>query len=172
MYQQFHINVQYKSRERRILNALLALATGVLTLIYPSFLYLIAGGYLVALGLMFLYFKVPAFIAAFPILFGALIFVLPDLIPIAFAAFLGLFGLLLLLSFGFVFMGVLTLIIAALIISNPDSVAYLIAAFLLLYGLSNLIRLFQKGDGGSGGMERRKKPNSIKPGDRDEIVIE
>jgi len=92
MYQQFHINIQYKSRERRILNALLALATGVLTLIYPSFLYLIAGGYLVALGLMFLYFRVPAFIAAFPILFGALIFMLPDLIPIAFAAFLGFSG--------------------------------------------------------------------------------
>ncbi|REL38830.1 hypothetical protein DYD21_02435 [Rhodohalobacter sp. SW132] len=170
MYQQFHINIQYKSRERRILNAVLALATGVLTLIYPSFLYLIAGGYLIALGLMFLYFKIPAIIAAFPILFGALIFAMPDLIPISFAAFLGLFGLLLLLSFGFMFMGVLTLILAALILSNPDSVAYLIAAFLLLYGFSNLIKLFQKKSGG--GQNPNKGPEPLKPRDREEIVID
>jgi len=69
-------------------------------------------------------------------------------------------------------MGILTLIIAALIVSNPDSVAYLIAAFLLLYGFSNLIRLFQKSDSGGGSIGRRKESNSIKPGDREEIVIE
>ncbi len=143
MYQQFQVNIQYKSRERKIFNALLALATGVLTLVYPSFLYLIAGGYLIALGLMFLYFKTPPVIAAFPLLTGAFIFLFPDIIPVTFAVFLGFFGLILLLSFGFMFMGALTLIIAALIIANPDSVAYLIAAFLLLYGFSNLIKLFQ-----------------------------
>lgn len=166
MYQQFQINIQYKSRERQILNALLALATGVLTLIYPSFLYLIAGGYLIALGLLFLYSRIPAFIAAFPILTGVVIFMLPDLIPITFAVFLGLFGLLLLLSFGFMFMGGLTLVIAALILSNPDSVAYLIAAFLLLYGFSSLIRLFQLGSG------KGSSPESAKPRDKNEIIIE
>jgi hypothetical protein len=162
MYQQFQVNIQYKTRERRIFNALLTLATGVLSLIYPNFLYLIAGGYLISLGLMFLYFKTPSVIAAFPILTGVFIFLFPEVIPITMAVFLGFFGLILLLSFGFVFMGVLTLIIAALIISNPDSIAYLIAAFLLLYGVSNLIKLFQK-DGGGGDQ---------KPKDRNEIVIE
>lgn len=164
MYQQFQVNIQYKTRERRIFNALLALATGVLTLVYPSFLYLIAGGYLVALGLTFLYFKTPAIIAAFPIVTGIIIFLFPDVIPVTMAVFLGFFGLILLMSFGFVFMGVLTLIIAALIISNPDSIAYLIAAFLLLYGFSNLIKLFQQ----SSGSDRQKQ----KPRDPNEIIID
>jgi|GEM_PF-262564 len=168
MYQHFQINIQYKSRERRILNALLALVTGVLTLIYPSLLYLIVGGYLVALGVLFLYFKVPAIIAAFPFLTGLFIFLFPDVIPITFAVFLGFFGLIMLLSFGFVFMGILTLVIAALILSNPDSVAYLIAAFLLLYGFSNLLRLFQQGPGDG----KSKGPEPIKPKDRNEIIID
>jgi len=166
MYQQFQINIQYKSRERQILNAVLATATGVLTLIYPSFLYLIAAAYLIALGLLFIYFKIPVIIAAFPVLTGVLIFIFPDLIPITLAVFLGFFGLLMLLSFGFVFMGILTLVIAALIISNPDSVAYLIAAFLLLYGFSNIIRLFQQNTGKSSSQKLNK------PKDRDEIIIE
>jgi len=162
MYQQFQVNIQYKTRERRIFNALLALATGVLTLVYPSFLWLIAGGYLIALGLLFIFFKTPPVIAAFPIIAGVFIFLFPDVIPVTMAVFLGIFGLILLLSFGFAFMGILTLIIAALIISNPDSVAYLIAAFLLLYGFSNLIRLFQK----------NRDTSSGKPRDKNEIVIE
>lgn len=144
MQQYFQINIEYRSRERRILNALLALVTGVLTLTYPTFLYLIAGGYLVALGLVFMYVRTPAIIAAFPMLAGILIFIFPELIPITFAVFLGFFGLILLLAFQFTFMGFLTLIIAILIVMNPDSVAYFIAAFLLLYGISNLIKLFQK----------------------------
>lgn len=164
MYQQFQVNIQYKTRERRIFNALLALATGVLTLIYPNFLYLIAGGYLIALGVMFLYFKTPAVIAAFPIVTGIIIFLFPEVIPVTMAIFLGFFGLILLMSFGFVFMGILTLIIAALIVANPDSIAYLIAAFLLLYGVSNLIKLFQQ----SSGDDHRKR----KPKDPNEIIIE
>lgn len=161
MYQQFQVNISYKTRERQIYNALLALATGVLTIVYPSLLYLIAGGYLIALGLMFLYFKTPAVIAAFPILAGTFIFIFPDVIPVTFAVFLGFFGLILLLSFGFMFMGILTLIIAALIISNPDSVAYLIAAFLLLYGVSNLIKLFQKPSDSAGQKRKPRDPNEI-----------
>lgn len=166
MYQQFQINIQYKTRERRIFNALLALATGVLSLIYPNFLYLIAGGYLMALGLTFLYFKTPAVISAFPIVTGIIIFLFPEVIPVTMAVFLGFFGLILLMSLGFVFMGVLTLIIAALIIANPDSIAYLIAAFLLLYAVSNLFKLFQDSGSGNGDSD------SQKPKDRKEIVIE
>ncbi|MCC5913157.1 MAG: hypothetical protein JJU46_02170 [Balneolaceae bacterium] len=165
----FQFNIQqHRSRERRILNSLLAILTGILTLSYPSFLYLIAGGYLIALGLIFIWVRVPAPIAALPILAGGLIFLFPELIPYTFAAFLGFFGLILLLAFQFAFMGFLTLIFAVLIVMNPDSVAYLIAGFLLLYGASNLIRLFQ--DRRNGGDQNR--PNLNKPRDDKEIIIE
>lgn len=155
MIQSFQINIHHKSRERRILNALLALLTGILTLTYPNFLYLIAGGYLVAFGLIFIYAKTPPVIAAVPILAGLLIFVLPELIPITFAVFLGFFGFILLLTFQLSIMGFLTLIIAILIIINPDSVAYFIAAFLLLYGISNLIQLFQERRDGDNGNDQQ-----------------
>lgn len=143
MFNQYYIRIQHRTRERQMINALLALATGLLTLAYPSFLYLIAGGYLVALGVLFIFFRVPATLSAVPIVAGVIIFIFPELIPITFAVFLGLFGLILLLIFRFTLTGVLTLIIAALIVTNPDSVAYLVAAFLLLYGVSNLIQLYQ-----------------------------
>lgn len=143
MLQQYQIQIQYKTRKRQILNALLALATGLLTLIYPNFLYLIAGGYLVALGILFMAFRIPATLSAVPIVAGVLIFIFPELIPVTFAAFLGLFGLILLFAFRFTLMGIITLLIAILIVINPDSVAYLIAVFLLLYAISNLIRYYQ-----------------------------
>lgn len=142
MFTQYRIQLQYKNRQRQILNALLALVTGLLTLIYPNFLYLIGGGYLVALGLLFMAFRIPATLSALPIVTGVVIFIFPELIPVTFAAFLGLFGFILLLGFQFALIGVLTLIIAILIFMNPDSVAYLIATFLLLYAISNLIRIY------------------------------
>lgn len=144
MQQYFRIDIDYKSRERRILNALLALVTGLLTLSYPTFLYLIVAGYLVALGLVFFYARTPAIIAGVPMITGILIFIFPELIPITFAVFLGFFGLILLMAFQFTLMGFITLLIAVLIVMNPDSVAYFIAAFLLLYGVTNLIKLFQQ----------------------------
>lgn len=147
----FQISSQHKSRERQILTALLALVTGALVLIYPNFLYLIAGGYLIALGFMFIYVRIPPFFAAIPMVAGTLIFLFPELIPITFALFLGFFGLMLLMAFQFAVMGFLTLIIAVLILMNPDSVAYFIAAFMLLYGLSNLIKLVQDKRNGNAG---------------------
>ncbi|MDZ7658466.1 hypothetical protein [Fodinibius sp.] len=143
MLEQYRIQIDYRTRERQILNALLALATGCLTLIYPNFLYLIAGGYLVALGLLFIAFRVSSTVSAIPIVTGILIFIFPELIPVTFAAFLGLFGFILLFGFQFSIVGALTLIIALLIVANPDSVAYLIATFLLIYSVSNLIRFYQ-----------------------------
>lgn len=143
MLEQYQIEIQYKTRERQIVNALLALATGILTLIYPNFLYLIAGGYLIALGVLFIAFRIPSTLSAIPIVAGILIFIFPELIPVTFAAFLGLFGLMLLIAFQFSLMGLITLLIAILIVINPDSVAYLIAAFLLLYAVSNLIRYYR-----------------------------
>lgn len=143
MLEQYQIRVQYRNRERQVLNALLALVTGILTLIYPNFLYLIAGGYLVALGILFVMFRIPSTLSAVPIVAGIIIFIFPELIPATFAVFLGLFGFILLFGFQLALIGIITLIIAALIITNPDSVAYLIAAFLLLYAISNLIRFYQ-----------------------------
>lgn len=162
MIHQYQINVKYKSKERQIVNVLLTLATGILTLIYPSFLYLIVGGYLVALALIFLFFRVPAFLAAFPLTAGILVILFPELIPITFAIFLGFFGLILLFSFGFTILGIITLILSYLIYTNPDSVAYLIAAFLLLYGTSNLIRLFQS----------PKKKSDLGSGDPNEVSVQ
>ncbi len=149
MAQYFHVNIQYRSKERRVMNALLALVTGILTFVYPGFLYLIAGGYLMALGLLMVYFRFPPALAAVPIIAGIIIFIFPDLIPYTFAAFLGFFGLILLLALQFSIMGFLTLIIAVLIIMNPESIAYFIAVFLLLYGVSNLIKMYQDRAGGS-----------------------
>lgn len=143
MFEQYSIQVNYKNRERKILNALLALATGILTLTYPNFLYLIAGGYLLALGILFMSFRISPTLSAIPIVTGVLIFIFPELIPVMFAAFLGLFGFILLFGFQFSIVGALTLIIAILIVMNPDSVAYLIATFLLIYSVSNLIDFYQ-----------------------------
>lgn len=148
----FHINVQYRTNERRLLNTVLAILTGILTLVYPDFLYLIAAGYLLALGILMFVYKIPAIIAAFPIVAGALIFLFPELIPYTFAAFLGFFGVILLMAFQFAIIGFLTLIIAVLIFMNPDSVAYLIAAFLMMYGVSDLIRYYR---------ESQKNPRTI-----------
>lgn len=151
MFEQFRVRSQYKIRQRQIINALLALATGVLTLIYPNFLYLIAGGYLLALGLLFITFRIPSTLSAVPIVAGILIFIFPELIPITFATFLGVFGVILLFAFQFSILGVLTLIIAALIFANPASVAYFIAAFMLVYAVSNLISYYQDWQGNDGG---------------------
>jgi len=149
MLEQYRIQIDYKTRERQILNALLALATGFLTLIYPNFLYLITGGYLLALGLLFIVFRLSPTLSAIPIVTGVLIFIFPELIPVTFAAFLGLFGFILLFGFQFSIVGAITLIIALLIVANPDSVAYFVATFLLIYAVSNLIRFYQDWKGQS-----------------------
>lgn len=143
MLDQFRLNIQYHNRQRQTWNAILALITALLTLVYPNFLYLIAGGYLLGLGLLFMIFRIPSTLSALPIVAGALILIFPELIPGTFAVFLGLFGLVLLFAFQFSLLGIIALIIAILIITYPGSVAYFIASFMLLYAVSNLIRLYQ-----------------------------
>ncbi|MEP2447083.1 MAG: hypothetical protein ABJI69_07635 [Balneola sp.] len=142
------IKTDHKPRARQTLNAILTLATAVLALVYPDFLYLIAGGYLVALGVLFFSFKMPSLVSAIPLVTGVLIFVFPELIPITFGIFLAIFGLILFFSFSLSILGVLTFVIGILIYMNPDSIAYFIAAFMLLYSVNNLVSLF-KGKGGS-----------------------
>ena len=149
MFEEYRIEISSESRQSQILNALLALVTGLLTLIYPNFLYLIAGSYLIFLGIIFIAFKVSPTLSALPIVAGLLIFIFPELIPITLAGFLGLFGLLLLFAFQFAVIGVITLVIALLVVMNPDSIAYLVATFLLLYAISDFIRYYRKKQGGS-----------------------
>lgn len=145
MLDQYRIDIRERNQNRHHLwNALLALITGILTLFYPSFLYLIAGVYLIALGVLFISFRIPNSLAAVPITAGIIILIFPELIPVIFAIFLGLFGFLLLMGFGFVLVGSITLIIALLIIFNPDVVGYLIAVYLLVYAVSNFIRLYHR----------------------------
>lgn len=143
MLETFRVQIQYRNHQRQTWNAILALITALLTLIYPNFLYLIAGGYLLALGLLFMVFRIPSTLSALPIVAGILILIFPELIPGTFAAFLGLFGLVLLFAFQFALLGVIALILAVLILTYPGSVAYFIATFMLLYAVSNLIRLYQ-----------------------------
>lgn len=143
MFEHFRIRIRHRSRERQMWNIFLALSTGILTLIFPNFLYLIAGGYLLAMGILFITLKYPSILAALPIAAGLIIVILPELIPFTLAIFLGFFGMFLLLIFQFAVMGIITLIFAILIATNPDSVAYLISFFLLMYAVTNLIRLYQ-----------------------------
>jgi membrane-associated HD superfamily phosphohydrolase len=135
------ITSETRPRQRRIINAILTLATGVLALIYPDLLYLIAGGYLVALGILFLSFKLPSLVAAIPLVTGILIFIFPELIPVTLGIFLGVFGLILFFSFSLSVLGVITFAIGMGIYFNPDSVAYFIAAFMLLYSVNTLMQL-------------------------------
>ena len=144
MFQQLEVNIAGKSKGQKLTNVLLTLATGVLTLIFPNFLYLIAGGYLLALGLMFIAFGFPGPVSALPVVAGILIFIYPELIPFTFARFLGLFGLLMLFGLSLSVLGIITLIFAILIVMNPDSVAYFIAFFMLTYAVSNLIQFYKQ----------------------------
>src|SRR5690625_186392 len=143
MVQFFRINVGYRARERSLLNTILAIATGILTIIYPNLLYLIVAGYLLLLGIMMVYFKMPPLLAAFPVVAGILIFLLPELIPYTFAAFLGFFGFILLLWFQFGSACGLTLFIALLTLLVPVSIAFIFGLFLLVCGVSELIRYIQ-----------------------------
>lgn len=144
MFEHYQVQFKNRSKERQILNTVLTLATGVLTLMFPNFLYLIAGAYLLALGLMFLAFRLPGTLTALPIVAGILIFIFPELIPITFASFLGLFGLLMLFALQFTILGVITIITAVLIVMNPDSVAYFIAFFMLVYATSTLVNFYKE----------------------------
>ncbi|MEX0608015.1 MAG: hypothetical protein WD016_01735 [Balneolaceae bacterium] len=160
MFEAYQIYEHKQSRGRQIINILLPLATGLLTLIFPNFLYLIAGGYLVALGVLFITNNYPSVVSALPIVAGIIIFIFPELIPITFAVFLGVFGFFMLFLFHLSVMGIITLIIAALIIANPDSVAYLIAFFLIAYAITNIIRIYNNWR------------NFDETQDRDEVIIE
>jgi len=142
----YHYRVVFdrESGQRKLMNALLALLTGILTLVYPNFLYYIFGGYMVVLGLLLLYYKISSFLTVIAFLGGIFVFLFPESIPLTAGIFLAIMGFTLLFSFGFTVLGILTLIISAVIFANPESIAYMIAVFLLLYSLTYFIKLIQE----------------------------
>ena len=144
MYQQLRVTVYRESGQRRFLGALLSLATGLLALTWPNFLYYIVGGYLLVLGAILFYYKVSNFLTAVSIVTAVVIFLFPELIPFTFAFFLFVFGLIMLMSFKLSILGVISVIIGGLIITYPGSVAYMIAAFLLFYGVFQIVYLLQE----------------------------
>lgn len=141
MFEHFQIQFKERRKEHQVLSAILTLAAAILTFIYPNFLYIIAGGYLIALGIFFMIFKMPAPIIALPVVAGFVIMLFPNFIPYTFAGFLILFG-----AFFFPFirmLGILAILIAVIILLNPQTVAIFIALFLLIYALSDLIGFYR-----------------------------
>lgn len=145
MPQYVEILWQRDGSKHRLLNGLLAVLTGIFALIWPDFLYMIAGGYLIATGLVFMAFRFNSFLVAATMLAGIFIFVFPKLIPFGFAFFLLILGIISLMSGGLSFVGVLALAVAVLLLSVPGFIAYIVAGFLLLYGIKNLVELVQRG---------------------------
>ena len=133
------VEIKEENPNRRALNALLALITGILTLSMPDVLFVIIAAYLIANGLIYVFGKSALFIGSGSIVIGIFIFAFPDLIPYAFAAFLLILSLGTILSVGLSLLGIVAFICALIIISNPSIVSYVVAAFLLFYGVLGLI---------------------------------
>lgn len=137
MLEYYHIRFRERPQKQQLLAALCTLSAAILTFIFPNFLYLIAGGYLILLGVLFLIGKFPAPVITLPLVAGIIIFLFPEIIPFTFAGFLLIFGALLFLLFKP--LGILTLIIAVIILINPESIALFIALFMLIYAISDIV---------------------------------
>ena|SRR5690554_1042884 len=141
MFEQYQIRFKDRKKEHQILSAILTLVAAILTFIYPNFLYIIAGGYLIALGIFFMISKMPTPIVALPVIAGLIIILFPNLIPFTFAGFLILFGA---VFFPFLrTLGIVAILIAVIILLNPQTVAIFIALFMLIYAISDLIGFYK-----------------------------
>lgn len=141
MFEHYQIRFKERRKEHQVLSAILTLAAAILTFVYPNFLYIIAGGYLIALGIFFLISKMPTPIIALPIIAGIFIMLFPNFIPYTFAGFLILFGA---VFFPFIrTLGILAILIAVIILLNPQTVAIFIALFMLIYAVSDLIGFYK-----------------------------
>jgi uncharacterized membrane protein HdeD (DUF308 family) len=144
----FSISIGNRGGKTDLLSAILAIIAGVSALIWPSYLYYIVGGFLIAIGLIFAFFQFSSVLSAGSVLAGAFIIVKPSLIPYGFAFFLVVLGVTLMFSVGFSVLGILSLLMALVLISNPGSIAILIGVFLLFYGVNQTIKYFQGRRGG------------------------
>lgn len=137
MLEYYRIRFRERPQKQQLFAAICTLMAAVLTFIFPNFLYLIAGGYLILLGLLFIIGKFPAPVIALPLVAGLIIFLFPEIIPYTFAGFLLIFGALLFLLFKP--LGIITFIIAFIILLNPQSIALFIAIFMLIYAVSDIV---------------------------------
>jgi hypothetical protein len=142
--QQFYIEVREDNPTRRVVNGLVALATGILTLIRPDMLTTIIAAYLIASGLIAFFFRSAMFTGAAAITAGIFIFAFPNLIPYAFAIFLLIMAFGSIMSGGLSFFGIIAFIFALVIISDPNLVKYGIAAFLVFYGVFSIFGWVQR----------------------------
>ncbi|MDG5767172.1 DUF3096 domain-containing protein [Balneolales bacterium ANBcel1] len=131
------------SGKRRLFHSLLAILTGVLVLLWPDSLYYILGSYLIATGLVFLFFRTPSLIVAASVVTGVFIFAFPSFIPYFFAFFLLVIGIGSLLSGGLTGFAVFPLLAAVLLIMFPDIISIIVAAFLLLYGVTSIVSMIR-----------------------------
>lgn len=141
---QISINFSTNGGKTNLLSALLAIIAGSSALVWPSYLYYIVGGFLIAIGLIFTIFQFSSVLSAGSVLAGAFIIIKPSLIPYGFAFFLIILGLTLFLSAGFSVLGIISLLLAVWLITNPGSIAVLIGIFLLFYGVNNIIQYIQQ----------------------------
>lgn len=128
---------------RRALNAVFALITGVLVILWPESLYYILGSFLVASGVLQLLLRAPSVLVVLPVVSGMFIFAFPNFIPYFFAFFLMTIGLGSLFTGGLTALGVLSVIAAVLLILFPEIISLIVATFLILYAVITLIALFQ-----------------------------
>ncbi|MDI6400920.1 DUF3096 domain-containing protein [Balneolaceae bacterium ANBcel3] len=140
---QFSVVTHHPSNQRRTLNAIMAILTGVLVLLWPEALYYILGSYLVATGLIYFFFRAPSFLTGTTILAGVLIFFFPFLIPFLFAFFLLMLGIGAFLSGGLTGFSVFPILAALMLIFFPDIISYIVAFFLLIYGITSIVSMFQ-----------------------------
>lgn len=137
-----HFVMNNNPGKRRVLHSVLAILTGILILLWPDALYYILGSYLIATGVLSLFFRAPSFLVAVSIITGIFIFIFPSFIPYLFAFFLLVIGLGSLLSGG-IGLALLPLLAAALLLAFPDIISIIVAAFLMLYGFTSIIALIQ-----------------------------
>lgn len=142
--QQFYMEIKEENPNRRLINGLIAVLTGVFTLIWPDFLPVLIAAYLISTGIVYFFFRKAAFIGAASIVAGIFIFAFENLIPYAFAFFLFILAFGSILSGGLSLIGIMAFIFGLIIISNPVFVTYVIAGFLLFYGLLGLMAWWKK----------------------------
>lgn len=141
--QQFNMQFGEAQPGRKFTNGLVALATGVFTMIFPEMLHIIIAAWLISNGIMQFFYKSGAFMGGISLIAGLFIYQFENFIPFAFAFFLIIMAFGAILSGGLSFFGIVTFIFALLIMGTPSLVNVMIAAFLIFYGTSALFAWWQ-----------------------------
>lgn len=148
---QIYIQMNEGNPSRKFTNGLIALVTGILTLIMPEMLTIIIAAYLISNGIVYFFYRSAIIIGAASVVAGIFIFVFPNLIPYAFAFFLLILSFGAIMSGGLSILGIMAFIFALIIIGTPEFVNYVIAAFLVFYGVFSIMNWKQMKDRMLGG---------------------